>query len=346
MESKHSSEPHHRSYVLTYDVASRLQAFRSDTIRVPRQDDQRFDRFHEQLLMQVQQALPSGTKIETLNMSELGQNIWEEVGRNVDHATDQVVVSTCPEIAIASQLCSASLKVEGRVLQINRLFDNVGNMIGYGPRPGYDSLDKQLGDLSAKIAGRSVILIEDGAFSGGTLRYVIEKLTGHGIKVSTVIVGFCFPEAQAALEETFPGNVVMVNQMDRLIDWIPDHDLIPFTPNCGRVLGHRTSDGLMPVLTADGASCAYPYILPFGRTEKWASLPTEGARDLSRFCLDTAIELFADIGKFSNRLITVKDLMGSYPRVSMPISVGDPLDTLSLDTEVVRFLKQTREKLG
>jgi hypothetical protein len=344
MESAHSPESHHRNYVLTYDVASRLQAFRSRHIRVPRQNDVRFKNFQKLLLEKVEQALPE-VSVHTIDMDELGRNIWEQVGHRIDHASDQVVLSTCSEIAIASQLASSSVKVEGRVLNINRLFNTDGEMMGYGPRPGFDPLDKQLDELVYKINGRSVILIEDGAFTGGTIRFVLQKLATHGLKVSTVIIGFCFPKAYSAIKEAFEGELVMVNQIEDLVDWIPDHDLVPFTPNCGRVLGEKTAEGFMPVQTAEGATCAYPYILPFGKMENWASLPTDGARTLSKFCLDIAVDLFSDVGKYSGHQVTIGDLMGSYPRVSIPIVLGAHENVPSLDMEVVSVLRQMRERL-
>jgi hypothetical protein len=98
----------------------------------------------------------------------------------------------------------------------------------------------------------------------------------------------------------------------------------------------------MPVRRADGFSRAYPYILPFGKIEEWASLPIEGARDLSVLCLDTSIEIFSRVGP----QMTIGELLGANPRVSMPIELGSDQAEIALETPVCDFLKQMRERLG
>jgi hypothetical protein len=133
-----------------------------------------------------------------------------------------------------------------------------------------------------------------------------------------------------------------VHPIENLLDWIPDHDLIPFIPNCGRVLGEPVSHGFMPVRTSEGFSRAYPYILPFGKIEEWASLPIEGAEELSRLCLDTSIEIFSRIGP----KMTIGELLRANPRVSIPVEIGADEAKVALDTEVVAFLEQVRQRLG
>jgi len=330
-----AQEDRHGTYVVTYDVASRLQAFRPKTLTIPRPDDQLFERFHMGLFQKIQQALP-GITIDTIEMSELRRKIWEQVNERITDLDQQVVLSTCPEIA------DSNPKSEGLLLNINRLFNADGQLIGHGPRPGFDPLTKQFDDLAQKIAGRSVVLIEDGAFSGGTLRSVLHELNSRGITVTAIIIGFCCTRAKFVLGHIFKGELVIVHPIENLLDWIPDHDLIPFIPNCGRVLGESVSHGFMPVRSAEGFSRAYPYILPFGKIEEWASLPIEGAQDLSRLCLDTSIEIFGRVGP----KMTIGELLDKNPRVSMPIEIGANQAKVGLDTEVVSFLEQMRKRLG
>jgi hypothetical protein len=322
------------TYVVTYDVASRLQSFRSNGFTVPLQDDLLFERFHISLFQKIQQALPDIT-IDTIEMNELRRKIWEQVDGRITDLSQQAVLSTCFEIA------DLNPKSEGLLLNINRLFNADGVMMGYGPRPGFDPLHKQLDELAKKIGDRSVVLIEDGAFTGGTLKFVLNELEVRGVGVTAIIVGFCCNGSRSTIQEVFTGEIVMVHPIKDLIDWIPDHDLIPFSPNCGRVLGEQTSQGLMPVKTVDGFSCAYPYILPFGRIEEWASLPTDGARDLSRLCLDTSIEIFSHIGP----RIAIGELLSRNSRVSLPIEIGNHQHLPPLNMGIVSFLEQVRERL-
>jgi len=166
-----AQEDRHGTYVVTYDVASRLQAFRPKTSTIPRPDDPLFERFHISLFQKIQQALP-GISIDTIGMNELRRKIWEQVESRVTDLGQQAVLSTCPEIA------DSNPKSEGLLLNINRLFNTDGQLIGHGPRPGFEPLDKQFDRLASRIADRSVVLIEDGAFSGGTLRFVLQELNG------------------------------------------------------------------------------------------------------------------------------------------------------------------------
>lgn len=332
---KSVNQTYRGTYVVTYDVDSRLQVFRSGFLEVPHQHDHMFGSFHRLLFEKMKAALPN-VNIHTIGMSKVRLKIWKEVESRIQNMHTQVVLSTCQEIA------DSNPKSEGLVLNINRLFNTEGEMIGHGPRPGFKSLDEQFKELAEKIGGRSVVLIEDGAFTGSTLRFVLNQLNGIGLNVTAVVIGFCCTRAHAVLKEVFRGELVIVDPLENLIDWIPDHDLIPFIPNCGRVLGELSTSGYMPVQTANGISCAYPYILPFGNMQKWATMPTEGARDLSRFCLDTSIEIFGRVG---NGKVTVGELLKACPRVSVPIEIGSHGVLPSLETEVVNFLQEVRNRL-
>ncbi len=328
-------EGRHGTYVVTYDVASRLQAFRPKTHTIPRPDDQLFERFHMSLFTEIQKALP-GITIDTIEMSELRRKIWEQVEGRITDLGQQAVLSTCPEIA------DSNPKSEGLLLNINRLFNTDGQLIGHGPRPGFEPLEMQYDELAKKIAERSVVLIEDGAFSGGTLRSVLHELNSRDITVTAIIIGFCCTRAKFVLGQFFKGELVIVHPVENLLDWIPDHDLIPFIPNCGRVLGEASNHSFMPVRTPEGFSRAYPYILPFGKIEEWASLPIEGARDLSRLCLDTSIELY---GRVCPKM-TLGELLKANPRASIPIEIGSDEAQIPLETEVVAFLREVRQRLG
>ncbi len=326
------------TYVVTHDVASRLQSFRSRDITVPRQDDPIFARFHKCLFEKMRRALPE-MAIKTIDMGELRLKVRKEVESRLIDSSKQVVISTCPEIT------DPNPDGENLTLNINRLFNTNGVMIGHGPRPGFDPLDKQFDELARKITGRCTILIKDGAFTGGTFRFVNNELNVRGIDVTTVIIGFCCTRAKETIKQAFNGEIVIVNPVENLIDWIPDHDLIPFVHNCGRILGEQVPKGFMPVKTVDGFSYAYPYILPFGKIEEWASLPVGNALDLSRFCLDMSIELFARVTRLDGRRITIGELLESNPRVSIPVEIGKNREIPALDTGIVAYLEYVRKRL-
>ena len=325
---------HRGTYVVTLDVESRIQAYRAGGLNVPHQHDPIFGNFHRLLLENLKDALPD-VHIHTISMSRVRLKIWNEVEKRIQDMTNQVALSTCQELA------DSNPKSEGLMLNINRLFNAEGEMLGYGPRPGFKPLDEQFEDLAEKIAGRSIVLIEDGAFTGGTIRFVLERLKAMGLKITAVVIGFCCAQAHPPLKKLLNGELTVVDSLENLLDWIPDHDLIPFIPNGGRVLGERMLSGVLPMKTPRGSSCAYPYILPFGNMEKWASMPSDGARSLSRLCLETSIEIFGRMGP----RITIGELIKACPRVSEPIAIGEHASFPSLDTEVVGFLKQMLERV-
>ena len=336
MKTVHSARQ--GTYVVTYDVASRLQAFRSENLKVPYPHDQLFRNFYRILLEKMRHALPHAT-IHTIGMDKIRKKIWREVVARVQNPRKHAVVSICPEIA------DSNPGGDSLILNVNRLFDARGELIGHGARPKSAHLDRQFESLARKISKRSVVLIEDGAFTGGTLRFVLDKMNGLGLEISAVILGFCCVRADAVIRQVFAGELVIVDPLEGLIDWISDHDLIPFLPNCGRVIGEPQQGGFMPVLTRSGESRAYPYILPFGRMEKWASLPLDGARDVSRFCLDTSIEIFGHIESNSSHQIVIGELLRACPKISIPIEIGAHEVLPPLNMPVVGYLRRMREKL-
>jgi hypothetical protein len=334
-----NSEPHPGTCVVSFDVASSLQSFRSKGLIVPNPDDPIFDRIRKSLLERVNQALGEKVAIHPVDKNELRIEIWKRVQSHISDNGQHAVLVTCSEMA------ELNPNDEELNLSINRLFDADGKMLGYGPRPGFDYLDRQFDELARKIAGRPVILAKEGAFRGHTCLYIIKELEKRGVKVATIVIGFCDVKAKAVIEQVFGGNILVVNTFENLIEWIADRDLIPFMPGCGRVLGEHSAHSFAPVRTPEGFSCAYPYILPFGMIEKWTSMPASHALELSTIFLGIAIELFDRIGRENGLKIAVGELLGNNPRVSIPVTIGLKEPPLTPETEVIGFLGQMLKKL-
>ena len=330
--------PRQGTCVVSFDVASSLQSFRSKGLTVPSPSDPIFERMRQSLLERVTRALPD-VAIHPVEKDELRLEIWDHVGQRIAVNNQHAVLVTCSEMA------DLNPRDEGLNLSINRLFDIDGKMLGYGPRPSFDYLDRQFDDLARRIAGRPVILAKEGAFRGDTCLYILRELEKRGVKIVTVIIGFCDFEAKTVIEHALQGELVIVHTFEKLIEWIADRDLIPFGPGCGRVVGKHVAQSYVPVQTAEGFSCAYPYILPFGMMEKWTSLHANNARELSISFMDIAVGLFDRICSESGHRIVIGELLGNSPRVSMPAVVGVQGGFPALNTEVIGFLKQMRKKL-
>ena len=321
--------------VVTFDVAGSIQLFRSKGLKVPGKDDPLFERLRKNLLGRVIKAFPE-SEVTAIDKDELRSQIWKILGSIVNgHA----VLVTCSEMA------SLNPDPNGLNLSINRLFDTEGKMIGYGPRPGYAYLSKQFDELAGKIAGRPVVLAKEGAFRGNTCCHILDELEKRGVRVVVLIIGFCDVGAKAQIGQKFGGEFVIMHLFDQLIEWIADRDLILFMPGCGRVVGEISTHSFMPILTPEGFSLTFPYILPFGRTGKWMSLQDGHASELSAVFLDYSIELFSRMEQENGRKIMARELLGDNPRVSMPVAVGNHLQIPGPDTRILDFLNQVRKTL-
>lgn len=321
--------------VVTFDVAGSLQSFRSRGMRVPDKGDQVFAKLHQILMEKVRQAFPD-TEVVEIDKDGIRSRIWKSLDAIVNgHA----VLVTCSEMA------SLNPDPNGLNLSINRLFDRDGKMLGYGPRPGYDYLSKQFDELVLKIAGRPVVLAKEGAFRGNTCCYILDELAKRGIEIVVLVMGFCDTGAKAQIQQKFNGEFIPMMLFDSLVEWIADRDLIPFMPGCGRVLGEVSTHSFMPAITPEGFNCAFPYVLPFGRTGKWMSLDDGHALELSVLSLDYSIELFSRIEQENGRPITAGELLGSNPRVSMPVIVGNHIQIPGPNTRIVEFLAEVRKKV-
>ena len=339
-----NTEGHRRTYAVTYDLSSLMQAFRHSPIRVPTEDDPIYSRFERRLFRTIKQYLPS-IEVHSIRMSEQRCLVWNEVWKSKRETDHYAVISTRYEITEETERASNRIKGEKHVLNVNRLFGPDGNMLGYGPRPGFEPLDIQFKSIAEKIANRSVILVEDGSVTGGTLLFILDMLKKLDVEVTMIVIGFCCIEAEAAIRQSFRNELVIVNDLGLIVDWIPDHDLVPFVPNCGRVLG-EVKEGFYTSVFADGGiTFAYPYILPFGKMMKWASLPEDGALAVSKLSLDFSIELWDAVGKLNGKEIRVGDLTGICPRISIPIEIGNYQEIPSFDLPVTEFLARMRQKL-
>jgi hypothetical protein len=277
----------------------------------------------------MRDALP-GISVHALHVHELAQSFF-------DGQLDRLeVVSTCAEIALEFP--------KGNVLNLNRLFDRKGNLIGYGPRPGALPLREQFDNLAAKLAGRPFALVEDGVFTGGTFRFVLSQFETRGARPSLLALGFSTREMRLRLEGEFGRPIQVVHEIGNLVDWIADHDLVPFTPGCGRIIGESVPEGFIPFRTPEGCACASPYVLPFGIPEDWANLPSHVALSISAYCLEASIGFFSRFSKADGTPVLIRDLARNYPNIPLPVAVGNGA-VPPLDLEVAAFLREAKSKL-
>jgi len=318
-------------YILTHDLGKRIESFRDLGLNTPNHDDQFYSDFKEGLEKRIRKIYPDD-EIKSLYMNDLTQRIWNESIHKKSSIKNAVIVSTSHDIATPRR---------GHTLEINRVYDHNGKQFGFGSRPGNPCLDEQIISLAKLVGNSPVVLAEDGVFSGNTILYILDKFKKKNISVSTIVLGFSSRDGIDTVKKVFDGEIITLEGIPHLIDWMPDHDFIPFAPNCGRVLGISFGNEALPVYTYDGVAFAFPYIRPFGDLNKWGSIPEDQVNEFSHYCMQQALELFKKIEDLNGKKsLLIRDLLGTRPSIRIPVCFNSD-EFPSLDTRVTEYLLDT-----
>ena len=178
-------------------------------------------------------------------------------------------------------------------LEFTRNVDASGLDRGLKPRFGSDPLPKQLSLLKNKKI-KEVCLVDDVIFSGVLIERVIQALSRLGIRVPVVCAGIGIQEGINRIA-TSSCQVYCLKTYQEVVDEVCERDFYLGVPYSGRSLWGSQNIGL-------------PYILPYGKPDKWASVPLLFQKTFSRFCLNQTIILFEEIEKSSKRIIDCSDI--------------------------------------
>jgi hypothetical protein len=178
-------------------------------------------------------------------------------------------------------------------LDITRMVDSNGQDKGLGRRIDSPTILEQFRKLRS-TGIKEVVLVDDVIFSGDLIKRVGDGLSRMGIKAPVICAGIGITEGINKLNG-YGQDVRCVKQYPGVIDEICERDFYPGVPLCGRTLAGEKNLGV-------------PYIFPFGKPGRWASIPPEAEMPISRFCLEQTIELFQEIEEVSNRYIRCCDL--------------------------------------
>ncbi|NTW22775.1 phosphoribosyltransferase [Candidatus Falkowbacteria bacterium] len=273
-----------------------------------------------------------GANIFFVDMDQLGDEVFSSAVKAHSAVRGATLLSTCSEFTELHK---------GKNLQINRIFDCTGQKIGLGPRPGYPTIDEQIKQFMASFRGDPIVIIEDGSFTGTTLAFIIKKFRAAGAKIDSIILGFAFPKAIENITEVYDGKIIQMQQMDNIIDWMPDHDFFPFLPNCGRVVGHAWGEQNLPLYGHDGAAFCIPYIMPFVNRETmeaWTGIPKVYCQEFSDYFLKKALRFYEGVERELGEPLTIKHLANTTPRICTPLSVNQKTlpDVHASVTEFIR----------
>lgn len=178
-------------------------------------------------------------------------------------------------------------------LEVARLVDENGKDRGLGHRSGTLPLAQQIRKL--QMSGvREVAVVDDVIFTGVLLERVIELFSRIRIRVPLICAGIGIAEGINRINGT-KREIRCVRTYEEVVDEVCERDFYPGVPLSGRLLVGDDNIGV-------------PYLLPFGKPESWASIPSEQTMDFSRFCLHQTATLFDEIERHSGRSILCRDL--------------------------------------
>ncbi len=165
-------------------------------------------------------------------------------------------------------------------IDATRTVDNRLNNAGLGSRRLEITIDQQIGQLSARLKGKVINLVDDVIFEGNTILGLVEKFRRGGVTVDTVFSGITIREGQQLLEQNSI-NVDSLLVYDQVVDEICQRDFVVGCPYSGR-----------SVVNGTGVIEGVPYLYPFGKPVEWASIPEEKAVEFSLFVLAQALNLW------------------------------------------------------
>ncbi len=129
---------------------------------------------------------------------------------------------------------------------------------------------------------------------------IIELLANVGISVPVVCAGIGIQDGVSRVLSP-KTKVECAKIYIEVIDEVCERDFYPGVPFSGRSLIGESNIGL-------------PYIIPFGKPRKWASIPTYFHKEFSKFCIDQAIILFEEIQRISNKEVCCSDIERKVPQ--------------------------------
>lgn len=178
-------------------------------------------------------------------------------------------------------------------IELTRKVDLEGIDKGLRSRFRSDSLLKQLNHLKSHRI-KEVCLVDDVIFSGVLMERVIKLFSEVGINVPVVCVGIGVQKGVNRILNQ-RREVYCAKIYNEVIDEVCERDFYLGIPFSGRSLIGNNNIGL-------------PYILPFGKPEKWASIPKNLHKTFSDFCINQTIILFEEIQKKSKRTICCSEI--------------------------------------
>lgn len=306
--------PPHHNYLIFQTLEKQVSSFKRIGLVIPSKEY--IASMEADLISLMRENLKGeDVSLNIVDFNELCDEIISLACKKKSSFGDVEFISTSPLIAY---------ETGGTCLEINRLINFNGEIIGIGTRPGFPDLEQQI----SKVQKKSVVILEDGSWTGQTMQFVINGLEEQNIKVRAIILGVLSSKAKYVLGEKEDIEIFpIIPNASKYIEWMPTHDFIPFFPNAGRVIGNFIGKKCFPIYLYNSFSLCKPYVYPYGDPETWASLSGEKTElansksvQFSKECLCIAWRFFDKMDKLNGRILKIEDLLNCYPAVSLPIT--------------------------
>ena len=241
-------------YLITEDVPETLK--RKYGLNIDNNTREQLSSIQEEFVQKFRKAvkLPDGIEIYELSASELSA------------ALENVIRDNCKTPLISLDRVDiqngSSFKMVNDFLDVTRRTDPITGAVTLEERPGSRPLVEQIVYLGNHYS--EVSLADVGAFTGGTLRKIIELLENEGISVKQVYLGVAGGGVEAKLKDI---NVEIITVYGaNFYDWVEGRDFV--------------IDGRAVGLSPEGKRLYIPY----WENLKWASIPKKSIGPVKEIC--------------------------------------------------------------
>jgi len=302
------------AYILTQDTSGVFDRFDRPIVGNTNLAETVIDPYFMKLIQSLQSVVGETVDVVGYPESRIDKDLSARVGRYLDEDPDSVCI--CLDRFVLKGL-ERNLKYPNRFQRFSISRTDDGNKT---PRPGDRSFANQLIDLRNKfpdIESKNVIIVDDGIFSGGTIRDFLNICTDAGLDLPvSKVIGF-IGNPDVYNSDGLP-NAEIAEKYPNLFEWV---DIRDFSPFGGKIFQNSKNNRVVS---------GVPYLFPWSEGEG-ASLNNSSelfrtSKELIKAFQET-VRGYEDAT--GGEKLTVRDLVKagfSIPtdrNKSLPISIND-----------------------
>jgi|CXWL01.1.fsa_nt_gi FMN phosphatase YigB (HAD superfamily) len=176
---------------------------------------------------------------------------------------------------------------------------------------------EQLQRLRSELGDAEVIVVDDGTYSGGTMRYALETLKTVNINVRKCIVFLGNPN----LTEVEDIPILCIEQLKNMIDWVDGRD---FTLFAGR---------MQKISRTGHVATAKPYTPPFSDGSGASLNDRPEVLSIGNTLLQAEWTMLDDFEKLLNTRVRIRDVLKAH--FPLPLCTDMPRFALSANMNAV-----------